>query len=161
MHTLFEYGDPEGVHWTGGPAMVRLKATGLAIASRTTPAMSYKATDMIPFDDVFGAPDDGPYIEILKRDPLALDRVKVRFMYSLLRRQRAPIPFADCRTPVQVVASDKNEIWPYDMVVRNFERLGGPKQLITLQDRPQWWFRRDWHEEYCAHVIEWFNEHAR
>ena len=161
IHTLFEYGDHGGVHWRGGRASVKLQQIGLRIGRSTVPTASQKATTMIPFDAVFGAPDDGPYIELLKRDPLALDRVEVRFMNSLIMRQRAPVKFEDCRKPIQVLASDKNEIWPYDMVVRNYERLGGQKQLITLNDRPQWWFRRDWHEEYCAHVIGWFNEHTR
>jgi hypothetical protein len=68
----------------------------------------------------------------------------------------APVHFEDCRTPVQVIASEANQIWPYEMVVRNFTRLGGPKELITLPNAPQWETNREFHENYCAEVIRWF-----
>ena len=33
---------------------------------------------------------------------------------------------------------------------------GGPKELITLEGKPQWELNREFHEAYCAHVIRWF-----
>ena len=39
---------------------------------------------------------------------------------------------------------------------QNVQRLGGPKELITLDGRPQWELNREFHELYCAHVIRWF-----
>lgn len=160
VHTLFEYGDPGGVHWQGPPWLVRFKAAGLAVATKLRPTFGIKATRAIPFDAVFGASDDAPTIEILERDPLALQDVELRMSYSLIRRQPAPVPFELCRTPVQVIASESNRIWPYDMVVRNFGRLGSQKELVTLPGRPQWEFNRSFHDMYCAHVIRWFTAHG-
>jgi hypothetical protein len=156
IHTIFEYGDPGGVHWQGPPWLVKLKAAGLAVGSRARPTYGIPAAEGIPFDDVFGGPDDAAYIEMLKNDPLALHEVEFRFMHSLIMGQPAPVPFEECRTPVQVIASEANQIWPYEMVVRNFTRLGGPKELITLPQAPQWDTRREFNENYSAEVIRWF-----
>ena len=35
-------------------------------------------------------------------------------------------------TTVQLIASESNRIWRYDVVVSNYQRLAGPKQLVTL-----------------------------
>jgi hypothetical protein len=45
-------------------------------------------------------------------------------------------------------------------VTRNYERLGGPKELVTLSGRPQWELNREFQEEYCALVIRWFRQHG-
>jgi hypothetical protein len=57
---------------------------------------------------------------------------------------------------VQVIASAASQLWPYDMNVRYFERLGGPKELITLHGKDQWEYTTEFHEMYAAHVIDWF-----
>jgi alpha-beta hydrolase superfamily lysophospholipase len=160
VHTLFEYGDPGGVHWQGSPLMVKLKAAGLAVLSRLRPTLAIKGIHGIPWEDVFGAPDDKRLIETLEGDPLTLQQVEFRFTYSLIRKQPVPVPFEHCRTPVQIIASDRNAIWPYEMVARNFGKLGGPKELITLQGKPQWEANRDFHEMYTDHVVHWFDQHG-
>jgi pSer/pThr/pTyr-binding forkhead associated (FHA) protein len=66
------------------------------------------------------------------------------------------VRFEDCFTPVQVIASERNEIWPYEMVERNFKRLGGGKEMVTLRNAPQWDTTREFHEAYCEHVLRWF-----
>ena len=48
-----------------------------------------------------------------------------------------PVPLEQCRTPVQVIASEKSSLWPYAMNVRYFNRLGGPKELLTLNPDPR------------------------
>jgi fermentation-respiration switch protein FrsA (DUF1100 family) len=63
----------------------------------------------------------------------------------------------ECRTPVQVIASEKNKLFPYRMVKRSYDRLGGPKELVTLSGKGMWGLSRDFNEDYCAHVIRWFN----
>lgn len=160
VHTLFEYGDTGGVHWQGQPWLIRMKAAGLAVASRAAPTAGSKATSAIPFDWVFDGPGDDEMIPILIDDPLALHDVEYRFAYSLVQRQRAPVPFEECRTPVQVIASEKNRIWPYEMVVRNFTRLGGPKELLTLPGIGQWSFGRQFNEDYAKLVIRWFKQNG-
>jgi alpha-beta hydrolase superfamily lysophospholipase len=159
VHTLFEYGDLGGVDWIGSAPMIRLQQAALAVGSRLLPNLRIDAWRMVPVEDVFAAPDDGPYRELLAHDPLVMHGATLRFMNLFSGRRRAPVPFEECRTPVQVLASDANRIWPHEMVVANYERLGGPKELITLRDRPQWWFKREWMEEYAAHVIAWFRAH--
>jgi alpha-beta hydrolase superfamily lysophospholipase len=156
VHTLFEYGDPRGVYWIGGELRVMLQATGLAVAATARPTMSVKGTEGIPWEDVFGGPGDDEFIKILEGDPLALQRVEFRFARSLIKEQPAPVPFEDCRTPVQVIASDENDIWPYEMVEEYYNRLGGPKELVRLHGKPQWESNRRFHEEYCDHVLTWF-----
>jgi hypothetical protein len=133
-----------------------MQAAGLAVASAMRPTASVKGTDGIPWDQVFAGPDDGEFIKILEGDPLALQVVEYRFARSLIQRNPAPVPFEECRTPVQVIGSDQNRIWPYDMVVENFNRLGGPKELVRLHGRGQWESNRAFHEEYCDHVLSWF-----
>jgi alpha-beta hydrolase superfamily lysophospholipase len=160
VHTLFEYGDPRGVHWIGGELRVKLQASGLAVASAARPTITVKGTKGIPWEDVFGGPDDEEFIKILEDDPLALQRVELRFARSLIKSQPAPVPFEACRTPVQIIASDENKIWPYEMVEENYARLGGPKELVRLHGKPQWESNRPFHEAYCDHVDSWFREHG-
>ena len=156
IHTLFEYGDPGGVHWQGSAPVVRLKAMGLAVSSKVMPTFSIPGHEGIPFDAVFSGPGDDEYIETLLKDPLGLQQSELRMAYSLIKRQRAPVPYNECRTPVQIIASEKNEIWPYEMVVANYNKLGGPKELVSLPNAPQWESNRAFHETYCGHVIKWF-----
>jgi alpha-beta hydrolase superfamily lysophospholipase len=156
VHTLFEYGDPRGVYWVGGDLKVKMQATGLAVASAARPGYSIKGTEGIPWGDVFAGPGDDEYLKVLEADPLALQRVEMRFARSLIKRQPAPVPFEECRTPIQIIASDQNKIWPYEMIVENYSRLGGPKELVRLHGKGQWESNRAFHEEYCDHVISWF-----
>jgi hypothetical protein len=46
------------------------------------------------------------------------------------------------------------------MNLRYFERLGGPKELVTLEGVDQWVYTREFQELYAGHVIRWFNEHG-
>jgi hypothetical protein len=57
---------------------------------------------------------------------------------------------------VQVIASNRNLVCPYELVTRNYQRLGCPKELVTLDGKPQWELNREFHELYCGHVIRWF-----
>jgi alpha-beta hydrolase superfamily lysophospholipase len=160
VHTLFEYGDPGGVAWLGPPWLVRLKTIGLAVIKTLAPSATIPATRGIPFGDVFGGPGDEAFIQRLIADPLALHGVQFRFNYSLMKRARAPVPFEQCHTPVQIIASERNRIWPLRMLRRNHRRLGGPKELVVLAGKPQWESNVEFHEVYCAHVIRWFAEHG-
>ncbi len=160
VHTLFEYGDPGGVHWQGPPWLVKVKAAGLSLASKARPTMGTAAPNAIPFDWVFDGPGDDRLIPILIKDPLALQDVEYRFAYSLIQPQKAPVRFEDCRTPVQVIVSEKNRIWPYEMVIGNYKRLGGPKDLVSLPDTGQWSFDREFNESYSRHVIRWFKQNG-
>ena len=60
-------------------------------------------------------------------------------------------------TTGEVIASERNKLFPYRMVKRSYDRLGGPKELVTLSGKGMWGLNREFNEEYCAHVIRWFN----
>ena len=72
---------------------------------------------------------------------------------------QCPTEFEQCRTAVQVIASEKSSLWPYAMNVRYFNRLGGPKELVTLKNTDQWVYTREFHEMYAQYVIRWFARH--
>jgi hypothetical protein len=110
----------------------------------------------VPWEWIFGGPGDDEGIRLLHGDPLSLHTIQIRMVSSILEKLPPPTPFEHCRTPVQVIASNRNLVCPYELVTRNYQRLGGPKELITLDGRPQWELNREFHELYCAHVIRWF-----
>ncbi len=156
IHILSEYGDPENVHWQGRPWLVRLKTAAMRVASALMPSASVKAENAIPWDDVFGRPEDARFRQVYESDPLRNKGFEFRMIYSMLRKMRPPTPFEECRTPVQLIASERSEIWPYRMCVRYFNRLGGSKELVTLEGKPHWEFNREFDENFCAHAIRWF-----
>ncbi len=156
VHNLFEYGEPDAVQGQGPYWMVRAKAAALQVAALLRPSAELAGTQAVPWHWVFGGPGDDDGIRLLEADPLSLQRIQLRMVSSILEKLPTPVPFEACRTPVQVIASDRNLVCPYHLVTRNYERLGGPKELITLEGRPQWELNRAFHEEYCAHVIRWF-----
>ena len=156
VHNLFEYGEPGSVQGQGPHWMVRAKAFGLGALSRLRPSTALDGTRIVPWEWIYGGPGDRQMIELLEQDPLSLRRVELRMAHSILERRSPPVPFERCRTPVQVIASDRNRVCPFELVTRNYERLGGPKELVVLEGRPQWEFNRPFHEAYCAHVMRWF-----
>lgn len=156
VHTLFEYGDHGGVAWLGPVWKVRLTALALGLGARLAPRLRRPAASGVPYDQVFGGPGDDVFVSRLRADPLGLQDVELRFSHSLVKRRPPPVAFEDCETPVQVIASDANTIWPFDVVRRGWARLGGPKDLVVLEGRPQWESNREFHETYCGHVIRWF-----
>jgi len=160
LHTLHEYGDPDGVHWQGPPWLVRLKAIGVGLGARVRPDLGLPAEDALPWRAIFSGSHDDALLQLFKDDPLRVQRFHFRLIGSMMAELPPPVTFEDCRTPVQVIASEKSRLWPYEMNVRYFERLGGPKELITLNGVDQWVYTREFHEQYAAHVIRWFNAHG-
>jgi hypothetical protein len=96
-------------------------------------------------------------LRAFEQDPLRVHNFHFRLVGSMMARIPPSVPFEECRTPVQVIASEKSSLWPYAMNVRYFNRLGGPKELVTLENTDQWVYTREFHEMYAAHVIRWFN----
>jgi hypothetical protein len=78
----------------------------------------------------------------------------------MMHKMAPPVAFEQCRTPVQVIASEKSSLWPYAMNVRYFKRLGGQKELVTLKNTDQWVYTREFHEMYAQRVIRWFAAHG-
>jgi alpha-beta hydrolase superfamily lysophospholipase len=160
VHNLFEYGEPGAVQGQGPYWLVRAKAAALAAAAAVRPSTVMPGKKAVPWEWIFAGPGDETRIETLYRDPLALQQVELRMVASILQKRPAPLPFERCLTPVQVIASDRNKVCPYGLVTRNYARLGGPKELITLRGKPQWELNRAFQEHYCTHVIRWFRQHG-
>jgi pimeloyl-ACP methyl ester carboxylesterase len=156
VHNLFEYGEPGAVQGQGPYWMVRAKAAALSVAALLRPTTEMPGTQAVPWEWIFGGPGDDEGIRLLQGDPLSLQTIQIRMVSSILEKLPPPTPFEQCRTPVQVIASNRNLVCPYELVTRNYGRLGGPKELITLDGKPQWELNREFHEQYCAHVIRWF-----
>jgi pimeloyl-ACP methyl ester carboxylesterase len=156
VHNLFEYGEPDAVQGQGPYWLVRAKAAALSVAALVRPTTEMPGSQAVPWEWIFGGPGDDEGIRLLHGDPLSLHTIQIRMVSSILEKLPPPTPFEQCRTPVQVIASNRNLVCPYELVTRNYQRLGGPKELITLDGRPQWELNREFHELYCAHVIRWF-----
>jgi pimeloyl-ACP methyl ester carboxylesterase len=160
LHTLHEYGDPDGVHWQGPPWLVRLKLLGVTAGATMRPTLSIPARQALPWTTIFSGPDDGPLLKAFARDPLRVRRFEYRLAQSMMMAEPPPVPFEENRTPVQLIASEKSRLWPYQMHLRYYERLGGPKELVTLHGVDQWVYTREFHEMYAAHVIRWFRRNG-
>lgn len=158
VHNLFEYGEPDSVQGQGPHWLVRAKAGGLAGLAAVRPTTAIPGHKSVPWEWIYGGPGDDAMIELLKKDPLALRSIDLRMMSSILAARPAEVPFEECRLPVQLIATDQNKVCPFELVMRNFERLSGPKDLIIMHGRPQWETNRTFAEEYCAHVTRWFEE---
>ena len=160
LHTLHAYGDPDGVHWQGPAWLVRAKAIGVGLAVQVRPDLALQAEDALPWRAIFSGPDDGQLLHAFEGDPLRVRRFHFRLVGSMMQKMEPPVAFEQCHTPVQVIASEKSSLWPYAMNVRYFNRLGGPKELVTLENTDQWVYTREFHEMYAGHVIRWFNAHT-
>lgn len=160
VHVLIERGDPASLNWLGGPRMVRVKQVGYRIASLFRPTFRIRGTRSLPWADIFAGPGDDRTRAILANDPLGLQWVQARFGSSFIARARPPIPFEACRTPIQMIASGNNKHWPFERMRQEYERLGGPKELICLEGRPHFELNRAFQELYCAHAIRWFQQHG-
>ena len=143
LHTLHEYGDPDGVHWHGPSWLVQLKAIGVRLGTLVRPDLALRATDALPWRAIFSGPDDGAFLQAFEDDPLRVRRFHFRLVGSMMGRVPPPVPFEQCHTPVQVIASEKSSLWPHEM-----------------SGVDQWVYTREFHEEYAAHVIRWFTAHG-
>lgn len=160
VHNLFQYGDPAGSHPVGSPLKVRAATVFGGLGAALRPTFGIKGMRAFNWHDVFPAAEDQRYVKLLERDPLGLKRVSARMGFSMMRPMAPKVPFEQCRTPVQVIASKLNAIWPYEMTAGYYERLGGPKELITLPDNGQWELSPEFHDLYCGHVMRWFAQHG-
>lgn len=160
VHVFTEYGDPDNVHWQGPPWLVRLKTLAAALIAAVRPTLAIPAEQAIPWDDVFGHPGATTFRTTFESDPLRVRAFEFRLVYSMLRRMRPAVPFEECWTPIQLIASELSEIWPYRMNLKYFDRLGVDKELVTLWGKPHWEFNRDFDERFCAYSISWFDRHA-
>ena len=156
VHTLLELGDYEGMHWHGPEWWMRLVTAALQLGSIAGPSISRPSASIVPPDWIFEGSGDQRVMDLLRHDPLGFKRVTLRMVSMLGKRLPAPVQYEACHTPLQLIASENNRIWRYDNIVKNFGRLAGPKELVTLRGAGQWEFNAEFAETYAAHVIRWF-----
>jgi pimeloyl-ACP methyl ester carboxylesterase len=157
VHVLYEHGDPDAQSYQGPPPLVGIAALALSLGRRARPSATIPLQRVMRYADVFEEPGDEDMSTALTEDPLALKHFELTMAASMMATRRPRVAFEDCRTPMQVIASERNKLFPYRMVKRSYERLGGPKELITLAGKGMWGLSRDFNEMYCAHAIRWFN----
>ncbi|CAN5496495.1 hypothetical protein BH23CHL2_BH23CHL2_06450 [soil metagenome] len=160
FHNLWEYGTPEAMAWQGAPWLLSLKRAYLSVAHRLWPTRTVEMHEAVPWDDLFGPEGRWPFRELFEHDPLRNEGYRYRLVYSMLRKRPLPVPFEECRTPIQLVSSELNELWSYDLNVRTYQRLGCEKELVTLEGKPHWEWTREFDETYCAHAIRWYRQHG-
>jgi alpha-beta hydrolase superfamily lysophospholipase len=160
VHALLEQGDYDGLRWLGPDWWIRVIALALRVGALVRPSTTVDAGMLVPLDRIFGGPDEGQVMRLLGGDPLALNRATLRMADMLMRKHPAPVRYEDCKTPVQLIASELNRIWPLEMVSANFERLGCEKQLVRLDGAGQWEYSRRFHDRYASHVMDWFAQHG-
>jgi pimeloyl-ACP methyl ester carboxylesterase len=156
MHIITEYGDPSNVHWLGPNWWIRIQSLFIGLGSRILPHRLVPAENAIPWNDVFGRPEDAHFRRLFEADPLRIRSFELGLAYSMMKPMKPAVPFEQCRTPVQLIASELSQIWPYAMCLKYFKRLGGPKELVTLVKLPHWVFNGEFDETFCAHAIRWF-----
>jgi pimeloyl-ACP methyl ester carboxylesterase len=160
LHHLIEFGDIENVAWVNPRWMRRVQGFGLAILERIAPWATFDAEKAVPWEAIFSSEEDQAAYALYRRDPLRIKRYNVHLARDLFRRRRPPVSFEDCRTPVQLITSERNKIWPPPINERALARLGGEKELVMLHGMDQWSVAREFNDLYAGHVMRWFEQNA-
>jgi pimeloyl-ACP methyl ester carboxylesterase len=156
VHHLLEFGDLDNIAWVNPRWLRRLQGMGLAMLEKVAPWMQFDAEKAVPWEAIFSSEEDQAAYELYRRDPLRIQRYNVHLARDLFRRRPPPVRFEDCRTPVQIISSELNKIWPPAINDRTFARLGGEKELVTLEGMDQWSVSQEFAAAYAGHVMRWF-----
>ena len=133
LHHLLEFGDIENVAWVNPMVLRRLQGMGLAVLEKLAPWVSFDAEKSVPWETIFSSEEDQAAYALYREDPLRIKRYNVHLARDLFRKRTPPVSFEDCRTPVQLLTSTENGIWPPSINDRTFARLGGEKELVRLK----------------------------
>jgi pimeloyl-ACP methyl ester carboxylesterase len=155
LHLILEYGDVENLDWLGNDMKIRAMTVFARASHALKLGFNFDAQKNVPWEDVVG-----PDVETAVGDPLAFEHYTLGLVASMAKPMKPPVRFEDCRTPCQVVGSEKGRLWPVAHNRKAFERLGGPKEWVLLEGAPQWSLRDEFAAEYASNVIRWFREHG-
>jgi pimeloyl-ACP methyl ester carboxylesterase len=155
LHLLLEYGDVENLDWAGNHAKIRMMSLLVRAGNALKLGYNFEARKAVPCEDVVG-----PDTEMSMGDPLAFEHYTLGLVASMAKPMKPPVRFEDCRTPCQVVGSEKGRLWPLSHNRKSFERLGGPKEWVLLEGAPQWSLSDDFSANYASNVIRWFRENG-
>jgi pimeloyl-ACP methyl ester carboxylesterase len=163
-HHLLEFGDIENVAWVNPRWMRYVQGWGIAVIEKLAPWATFNAEKAVPWEAIFSSEEDQAAYALYRHDPLRMQRYNVHLARDLFKRRRPPVPFEECRTPVQLITSELNKIWPPHINEGTLTRLGGEKELIMLHGLDQWSVSREFNDTYAGHVMSWFERfgaHAR
>jgi alpha-beta hydrolase superfamily lysophospholipase len=156
LHVLLEYGDVENLNWQGSRPKIRAMMLGARAARALKLDLTWDAETALPWDDIID-----PHVETYKNDPLVISHFTVGLAATMAKRMRAPVPFEECRTPCQMIVSEKSRLWPVEHNRRAYERLGCPrKEWVLLEGAPQWSMQDDYMHTFTENVIRWFSENG-
>jgi pimeloyl-ACP methyl ester carboxylesterase len=159
LHHLLEFGDIENVAWVNPRWMRYLQGWGLAVLEKVMPWITFDAEKAVPWEAIFSSEEDQEAYAIYRKDPLRIKRYNVHLARDLFRKRKPPVAFEDCRTPIQLITSELNKIWPPHINDGTLERLGGEKELVRLNE-DQWSVAREFNALYAGHVMRWFDKHG-
>ena len=160
FHNLFELGDPDIFNWQGPRWFTRLQMLGLPLLAKVAPTFGFDPRKSFPWESLFSLPDDAPRREVFDRDPLRIQRYGLGMALTMARKTPPPVPFEACRAPIQLIVSRQRRVWSEEMNRRSFERLGGPKEWVTLDHHEQWSFSRQFAATFAGHAMRWFQAHG-
>lgn len=155
LHLLLEYGDVENLDWAGNHAKIRAMSLLVRAGNALKIGYNFEARKSVPCEDVVG-----PDTEMSMADPLAFEHYTIGLVASMAKPRKPPVRFEDCRTPCQVIGSEKGRLWPVTHNRKAFERLGGPKEWVLLEGAPQWSLSDEFAAEYASNTIRWFRENG-
>ena len=72
----------------------------------------FDAEKSVPWETIFSSEEDQAAYALYREDPLRIKRYNVHLARDLFRKRKPPVSFEDCRTPVQLITSEENGIWP-------------------------------------------------
>jgi pimeloyl-ACP methyl ester carboxylesterase len=152
LHVLLEYGDIENLHFAGTGIKVRGMMLGARLANTLRLDLKWNAHKTVPWDDIIA-----PHHETYDRDPLKITTYGVGLAATMSKRWRPPVAFEDCRTPIQMVASEKSKLWPVEHVRAAYERLGSPvKEFVLMKGAPQWSLKPEFVAEFIENALRFF-----
>ena len=154
FHILVEYGDPLNLHWRG-PLISRLSRFALPMLAAIRPSTTFAVETAVPLQPVFGE-----LTSTFESDPLRVRAFGIDLARSMAKRREPPVAWSQNRTPIQIVSSERGELWPHEMNVKYHELLGGEKELVTLEGASHSSFEPEFVDMYIGHVVRWFARHG-
>ena len=112
LHHLLEFGDMNNVGWIFPRWSRRPQGWGVAVLEKLAPWARFNAEKAVPWEAIFAAEEDAAAYELYRRDPLADPALQRASCPRALQAADSPVRFEACRTPVQLITSAKNNIWP-------------------------------------------------
>ena len=156
LHHLLEFGDLENVAWVNPRWLRRVQGAGIAVLEKVAPWVEFDAEKAVPWETIFSSPEDQAAYALYRRDPLRIERYNIHLARDLFKRRPPPVSFEDCRTPVQLITSELNKLWPPAINEGTYKRLGGEKELVVLEGLDQWSVSQEFANAYAGEVMRWF-----